>query len=131
MTLNLVCTAILVLMYFALSLNVSLKRISRKESPNREVQLTKAIRAHGNASEYIPLFVVLFFYYRESTSWILAALVIVSTLGRIVHAIGMLTAETATGPNPGKFIGAVATYTGLLGFGLVVLVDAFTDYPMA
>lgn len=132
MNLYLLCAAILVLLYFWLSLNVSRVRgIGRKSNERKEILLAKAVRAHGNASEYIPLFVLVFLFYRESTSWIPLILAVIATAGRISHAIGMLTAEHATQKNPMRYMGALATYIGLVGFGLVFLIDAFTDFPSA
>ncbi|GGX47088.1 MAPEG family protein [Saccharospirillum salsuginis] len=132
MNIYLLCTALLVLLYFTLSFNVSRVRgLNRKQNVDKDVLLSKAIRAHGNASEYIPLFVLAFLFYRESASWILLALTVVATAGRVSHALGMLTADHAQQKNPMRYMGALATYIGLLGFGLVFLIDAFTDFPMA
>jgi uncharacterized membrane protein YecN with MAPEG domain len=48
------------------------RKRKNKESVS-ENQLNKAIRAHGNASEYIPLFIVLFLYFSISGAsiWVL------------------------------------------------------------
>ena len=62
----LVCTGVLVILYFALALNVSRMRgqtktgIGTGDDPSGP--LNKAVRAHGNAAEYIPIFVALFLY---------------------------------------------------------------------
>ena len=57
------CSAALILLYAALSANVSRLRLRKQNDPEvTEAHLAKAIRAHGNASEYIPLYVVLFLY---------------------------------------------------------------------
>ena len=62
----LICTGVLVILYFALALNVSRMRGATKtgigsgEDPSGP--LNKAVRAHGNAAEYIPIFVALFLY---------------------------------------------------------------------
>ena len=63
----LVCSAILVILYFALALNVSLTRrrtrtgIGTGDDPAGP--MNKAVRAHGNAAEYVPIFVALFLYF--------------------------------------------------------------------
>ena len=54
------------LLYFALALNVSLTRQRTKTGigtgSDLSGPLNKAVRAHGNAAEYVPVFVTLFLY---------------------------------------------------------------------
>lgn len=57
--------------------------------------LERAIRAHGNFQEYAPLFLILLYLFEISTQmewlcWLLGALFL---LGRIAHAISLLSAE--------------------------------------
>src|SRR5690606_25383215 len=83
MNIWLLCSSILVLLYFVLSLNVSRLRgktktgIGAGEDPSGP--LNKAVRAHGNAAEYTPLFLALFLYFAISdwNGWVLWVAVIV------------------------------------------------------
>lgn len=131
MNLSLLCTSLLILLYCYLSLNVSKVRgIKRKTNERKEILLAKAVRAHGNASEYIPVFIIAMLFYRDAGSWIIGALAIIATLGRFSHAVGMLTAEHANQKNPFRYWGALATYIALLGFGGVFLIDALSAYSI-
>ena len=61
------CSAALVLLFAVLSFNVSRVKLKRRKHPEvTEAEVTKAIRAHGNAAEYIPLFVGLFLYLNST-----------------------------------------------------------------
>jgi uncharacterized membrane protein YecN with MAPEG domain len=127
----LVCSAVLVLMYFALALNVSLTRgrthtgIGGGDDPSGP--MNRAMRAHGNAAEYVPIFVALFLYFLVSGSggWIEWVAVIV-TVCRVLHAIGMLATESFRGPpHPLRAIGALGTYLGGFALGVALLMRAF------
>jgi len=117
------CSAALILLYAALSANVSRLRLRKQNDPEvTEAHLAKAIRAHGNASEYIPLYVVLFLYLSSlpPSTWVIA-LAALATLSRYAHAAGMLL---ATGPNrrhPLRFYGALGTYFTLFALGGVLV----------
>ena len=66
----LICSAVLVLLYFALALNVSRQRgrtktgIGLGDDPSGP--LNKAVRTHGNAAEYVPILIALFLYFHLS-----------------------------------------------------------------
>ena len=99
----LICSAILVILYFALSVHVSMTRgrtktgIGTGNDPSGP--LSKAVRAHGNAAEYVPIFVALFLYFLVSgaSGWITWVVVIV-TISRVLHAMGMLMTANFNGP---------------------------------
>jgi uncharacterized membrane protein YecN with MAPEG domain len=120
----LICSAVLVLLYFVLALHVSLTRgrvkvgIGAGDDPSGP--LSKAVRAHGNAAEYVPIFVALFLYFQLSAAggWI-AWVAIAITIGRVLHALGMLMTRTFNAPpHPLRSIGTLLTYVG--GFALAV-----------
>jgi uncharacterized membrane protein YecN with MAPEG domain len=119
----LLSAAILVLLYAALSTNVSLMRLRKRKSPGiTEAELTKAVRAHGNASEYIPLFVALFLYLHSIQAGpFLAGVAVVATLSRILHAAGMFLIASVTQRHPLRFLGALGTYICLFVFGAALL----------
>ena len=126
----LVCSAILVILYFVLALNVSLTRRRTKtgigggEDPAGP--MNKAVRAHGNAAEYVPIFVALFLYFllTDAGGWI-AWVAIVVTACRVLHALGMLMTESFNRPpHPLRAIGALGTYLGGLALGLALFMAA-------
>ena len=127
----LICSAILVLLYFVLAFNVSLLRGRTKTNigPGDDPSgpLGKAYRAHGNAAEYIPIFVALFLYFPMSGAggWV-TWVVIGVTASRILHAMGMLMSAGFKGPpHPLRAIGALGTYLGGLALGVALLMRAF------
>jgi uncharacterized membrane protein YecN with MAPEG domain len=123
----LLCAGLLVLLYAGLSNNVSRLRLrQQKLSDVTEAELTKAIRAHGNASEYVPLFVVLFLYLQlTQASAAFAIVAVVATLSRIAHAAGMLRIANVADRHPLRFLGALGTYLCLFAFGGQLLFRAF------
>jgi hypothetical protein len=123
----LICSAILVLLYFALSLHVSMTRgrtqtgIGVGDDPSGP--MSKAVRAHGNAAEYVPIFVALFLYFLLSGAggWIEWVAIIV-TASRILHALGMLMTKTFRAPpHPLRAVGALGTYLGGFALGVALL----------
>lgn len=101
MTTAIICSATLGAMVFALEFNVSRMRgvTAKAGGPQMPTdpadRLLIAIRAHGNAAEYVPTLMVLFLLLgtREPTWWT-AALIVGATASRLLHAAGMLTATT-------------------------------------
>ena len=75
--------------------------------------LTKAQRAHGNAAEYVPLVLLLLYVLvqLEAPTWMVHAVGVPLTLGRILHPVGMY--ET-TGRSVGRFVGTNLTWLSLL-----------------
>jgi uncharacterized protein len=131
MNVYLLCTAILVLLYFVLALNVSMTRgrvkVGVGSGDDPDGPLNKAVRAHGNAAEFVPLFVALFLYFLLSGSggWVTWAVVIV-TISRVLHALGMLMTPTFKDkPHPLRAIGALGTYVGGFALGVALLLRAF------
>ena len=64
MNIYVLCSALLVILYFVLAFNVSRLRGSLKigigSGDHHSGILNRSIRAHGNAAEFIPIFVVMF-----------------------------------------------------------------------
>jgi uncharacterized protein len=115
----LLCAALLVILYAALSVNVSRVRIQgRGSSRATEAQLTQAVRAHGNAAEYIPLLVVLLLYLDSvSPSPFVTTMAVVAVLSRLLHAAAMLIAGNINQRHRLRFVGALGTYAALFGLG--------------
>ena len=82
--------------------------------------LIKAIRAHGNATEYVPTALILLAVLELLVAplWLLHALGIALTVGRLAHAQGMYQ---SLGVSPGRFVGATLTWLVLLVGGLACL----------
>ncbi len=128
MDVALACTALLGLLLFGLGLAVSLTRGSTRTvigySPDPADRLHKLVRAHGNASEYVPMLALLILVLgaRQPGAWLLGTFV-AATVARYLHAAGMILGRLDR-PNPFRFLGALGTYvTGLvLAGGLLVQV---------
>ncbi len=121
------CFGLLGLLPFALGFWVSINRgraganFSYSDDPAHP--LHKAVRAHGNAIEYVPTLMVLTIALDrmlpgQATMW----LVVLATLGRYLHAIGMLTCTSLGDRHPLRIAGSVLTYfPGLIMAVLVIL----------
>jgi uncharacterized membrane protein YecN with MAPEG domain len=128
-----VCSGVLVIVYFLLGLNVSRIRGQTKTGigvgDDPSGPLNRAVRAHGNAAEYVPVFLALFLYFSLSApaSWI-AWVVVIVTVCRVLHAAGMLMTKSFNAPpHPLRGIGAGGTYLGGLALGVALLLRAFVQ----
>ena len=125
----LLCSAILVIVYFLLANNVSRVRVNSKVGfgvgDEPVGALNRAIRAHGNSAEYTPIFLVLFLYFLSTgaSGWITWTVVAV-TVCRVLHPIAIFMAPDLNGVYPPRFIAAVGTYLGGLAFGIALLMRA-------
>lgn len=122
MTVALVCTAILAALVFGLGANVTrLRAVTAKRGGNQMPTdpadpLLKAIRAHGNAIEYIPTLIALFLLVgARAPAWTLA-FVVAATVARLAHAWGMLSTPSLAHVTIPREAGAIATY--VFGFAL-------------
>jgi uncharacterized protein len=126
MNVYLLCSAILVILFFALSFNVSRLRRSMRigigAGDHHSGILNKSIRVHGNAAEYIPIFVLLFLYFNSvaATGWVMWV-VIAATVSRILHPLGMFMSKDLGKPQVFRFIGAVGTYACGIALGIALL----------
>jgi uncharacterized membrane protein YecN with MAPEG domain len=125
MTTAIICTAILAAMLLALGLNVSRMRgvtgkTGGSQFPDDPASgLLKAIRAHGNAAEYVPTLIVLFLLVgARSPAAAAIPLIAGATIARLVHAYGLLSSPSLATPTTSRLVGAVGTY--LFGIGLAV-----------
>lgn len=120
MTTAIVCSALLGALVFVLGANVSrLRGGAASQLPTAlDDPLFVAIRAHANATEYVPTLAVLILLVgsRHPVPWMVAAFV-VATVARYVHAFGVLHAGDMGRPAPLRLVGAMGTY--LAGLALV------------
>jgi uncharacterized membrane protein YecN with MAPEG domain len=124
----LTCSAILVIVYFLLAFNVSLTRGSTKIGSGMDEpqgKLNRAIRAHGNAAEYIPILVLLFLYFLSTgaSGWI-TWVVIGVTACRVLHPISMFISPDLNRAYAPRFIASAGTYVGGLALGVALLMRA-------
>ena len=127
MNILVLCSGLLALLYAVLSINVSVTRLRKQKDPSiTEAQLTKAIRAHGNASEYIPLFIASFLFLGISgSSPALAVVAVLATVSRLAHAAGMFRIANVSERHPLRYYGAIGTYVCLFAVAVAVLLRAF------
>ena len=117
--------AIYILMLVWFGLRVVARRFRGKISmgDGGSDDLARAIRVHGNASEYVPPMLVglLALAFLDAPVWALHALGIGFTLGRIMHAFGMSGAPIIL-----RQLGMVLTWTAMGIVSLAILYFAFT-----
>ena len=123
MTTAIICTAILAAMLLALGINVTrLRAVTGKTGGSQFTTdpasgLFKAIRAHGNAAEYVPTLIVLFLLVgARSPAAVAVPLIAGATIARLVIAYALLTSPSLATPTRSRLIGGVGTY--LFGIGL-------------
>ncbi len=113
MTFAVVCTALLALLVFGLGMNVSRVRGTAADQVPTEPSdgLFVAVRAHGNATEYIPTLAVLLRLVgsRDPAAWMIAVFV-AATAARYLHAVGIFTASDLARQTPLRVAGAMGTY---------------------
>ena len=125
LTTAIICTAILAAMLFLLGFNVSRTRGVTAKAGGSQFpsdpgsRLLIAIRAHGNAAEYIPVLIVLFLLVgARSPAAVAIPLIIGATAARVAHAYGLLSAPSLAVQTKARVAGAAGTY--FLGVGLAV-----------
>lgn len=119
--------SILALFIVWLSLNVIKLRRSKKIKlgDGGETDLQYAIRAHGNATEYIPISLILLILLELSgiSIWLVHLGGVLIIIGRIVHAKGLLTQTLSA-----RVLGMQITIFNLIG--LAVMNIAFMCYKL-
>ena len=125
MTTAIVCIALLATLLFGLGANVSrLRGKAASQAPAAlDDPLFVAIRAHGNAAEYVPTLglLILLVGSRDPATWMLVVFV-VATAARYLHAIGVLAAGDMAKPVPLRMIGAILTYVAGLTLAAAAIV---------
>ena len=133
MAVALLCVGLLGLLVFLLGANVSRERRSvaptqHEAEANPESALRKAIRAHGNCIEYVPMLSLMILAIGLAIpmlmSWWIVALMFAAVASRYVHALGILTGGSIYTANALKMIGAAGTYITGLALSLILVVRA-------
>ena len=127
MTTAIVATAILAALVFVLGYNVSRMRGVPAKAGGSQLPtdpaspLFKAIRAHGNAAEYVPTLIVLFLLVgARSPALVAVPLIVGATAARLLHAYGMLSTRSLAAESAPRLAGAIGTY----GFGVGLAIAA-------
>jgi uncharacterized membrane protein YecN with MAPEG domain len=114
----------LILLYLGLS--VSLQRRATKTAilDDGKEEMIKAIRAHANAAEHIPIVLLLLIAlaFLKAPMWLMHVVGATLTVGRILHAIGLYS---SLGVSTARFAGATLTSIALLIGSVAALVYAF------
>jgi Uncharacterized relative of glutathione S-transferase, MAPEG superfamily len=114
--------ALLALLTIALAVRVMLLRrntsIGLGDGGNRT--LACAVRAHGNAIEYVPvgLILLLVLELNQTLPLLLHAFGIALVVGRVVHALGL---SAKPGMSAGRAVGAALTLLVLVAMALMLL----------
>ncbi len=125
-TVTIVSMALMGILLFLLGANVTRHRAMRgagNQAPTDPTDpLLIAIRAHGNASEYIPTMIVLLLVCSAlSDSWLVDALAVGAFVVRTAHAVGMLTSKSMASHGPLRHIGAMGTYVVGVALGVTAI----------
>jgi len=120
-----VYAALLAVLFFALSVRIVRlrRRLRVAVGDGGEPELLRAIRAHGNFAEYVPLTVLLLALAESQGNppLLLHALGLALLAGRIAHAWGISrTIEELRY----RVFGMAATFTALLGAALLILAQS-------
>jgi uncharacterized membrane protein YecN with MAPEG domain len=128
-TVTVICIALLGILLFLLGANVTRHRALTGKSGGNQMPtdptapLLIAVRAHGNAAEYIPTMIVLLLVCSAlSNSWWVDVLAIAALVVRTAHAAGMLTSKTLASHGPLRDVGAMGTYAVGVALGITALV---------
>ncbi len=122
MSIALICICLLAALVLLMGFTVSLVRARTKtlygctEAPDSA--LFKAIRAHSNTVEYVPVLLVLIYILGQQPQpvWVGVSMIGV-TFCRFLLVAGLLIPKTLAKPNAARFVGALGTYV----FGLLLV----------
>lgn len=120
--------ALMGIMLFLLGANVTRHRAMRGDTGNQapadpDDAMFVAIRAHGNAAEYIPTLSVLILVCAALTDgWWIDALAVAALVARVLHAVGLLLSGSMAKRSPIKESGALLTYLTGIALGVTALV---------
>ncbi len=114
--------SMIALLFIGLSLRViNMRRtgIGPAVGLNEDERFLRAVRAHANAAEYVPLFLILLGLYElagGSKVWLVSGATLF-VLSRILHAIGF----GFIGTGPWRVLGMIGTNTAILLFVILNL----------
>ena len=127
-TLTIVSLALMGVLLFLLGANVTRHRARVGGTGNQQPtdptdRLLIAIRAHGNAAEYVPTLMVLVLVCSAlSDGWWVGALAVAALVSRTAHAVAMFTSSSLASHGPLRDAGALGTYVTGVALGVTALV---------
>lgn len=132
MAIALICVGLLGLLIFLLGFNVSRERGAVIQSQHEaegdpSSGLRKAMRAHGNSTEYVPMLalMILALGLRLPIMPVWVGVIMVAAVAcRYIHAAGVLFGGSVYEGNPMKFVGALGTYITGVVLALILIVRA-------
>ncbi len=118
MAIALLCVGLLGLLVFILGLNVSRERNSviltqHEAEADPKSSLRRAMRAHGNCIEYVPMLSLMILALGLRTPimpWWLGGVMIGAVAFRYIHAFAVISSKGIYDTTPLKVIGAAGTY---------------------
>lgn len=86
-------------------------------------EMLRAIRTHGNATEYVPaaLIGLVLLSMSAQPGWVIHVGGALLTIGRVLHASGLIK---SSGVSKGRLIGTSCTLVSLLWIGVFCLLNA-------
>jgi len=118
-------SALLLILMLVLSIRVTQQRRAHKVSTGHgdQPKLESAMRAFGNASEYVPagMAALAVLAVAGASALIIHAIGGILFLGRLAHGIGM---STSLGLSPGRAVGMILTWLAFLFSAIVLLLYA-------
>jgi len=94
------------------------------QGPAGDDGLTRACRAFGNATEYVPIVLILLLILELMGAhlWLLHALGLIFVLSRIGHGAGL---HSTSGRSLGRMLGTLGTWACLLAGSIAAIYHAF------
>ena len=114
--------SLLAILYIVLSYRVAQRRIRLKVGlgTGQNAELERAIRIHGNFSEYVPFALLLLALFESGggAGWAVHGAGAGLLIARVLHALGL---TQSSGRSPGRFSGVIATWLIILGLSFANL----------
>jgi uncharacterized protein len=118
--------AVAALLVIVLSFRVIVRRKSTKTGigDGGDHELSKRIRVHANAIEYLPLGLILLLLveWNQTLPMLVHGFGIALIVGRVLHAFGL---SKTSGASPGRVVGMIVTLTTMLCMAVLLLWQAF------
>lgn len=122
-----ICVALLTLLFFGLSLAITLTRLRTKTlfgTPADPTSLlTKLVRAHGNTAEYAGLLALLILSLgAEPRSVLVTGLMVLALAARLLFVFAMLRCRSLEIFDPVRAVAVTGTYVAGLGLGMALMI---------
>ncbi|NWH07516.1 MAG: MAPEG family protein [Alphaproteobacteria bacterium] len=114
----------LILLFLAVLVTRARRKTLTSLGDGGHALLQRAIRAHGNAAEYIPvhLLLLLGLVLIPAEPGLLHAVGATGTVGRVLHGAAL---SLSSGPTIGRQVGIILTWGAMLAGSIALLIRAF------